>query len=58
MSCNHCVHSIEGNVGELKGVDHVKVHLSDGNVDVTFDPNIVDLKEITEVIEEQGYEVA
>ncbi|QQK80062.1 copper chaperone CopZ [Salicibibacter cibi] len=58
MSCDHCVHSIEGNVGDLNGVNHVKVHLSDENVEVSFDPSKVDLKEITEVIEEQGYEVA
>ncbi|MBM7634024.1 copper chaperone CopZ [Geomicrobium sediminis] len=58
MSCGHCVQSIEGNVSELTGVDHVKVHLSEGNVDVTFDPDKVDLNEITEVIEEQGYDVA
>ncbi|WP_059104882.1 copper chaperone CopZ [Shouchella shacheensis] len=58
MSCGHCVNSIEGNVGDLNGVNHVKVHLSEGTVDVTFDPDTVALKEITEVIEEQGYDVA
>ena len=58
MSCGHCVNSIEGSVGELNGVETVKVHLQDGQVDVTFDPKKVDLKDITEVIEEQGYDVA
>ncbi|GIN57299.1 copper chaperone CopZ [Lederbergia ruris] len=58
MSCGHCVNSIEGSVGELNGVEIVKVHLQDGTVDVTFDPEKVDLKDITEVIEEQGYDVA
>lgn len=58
MSCGHCVNSIEGNVGELKGVETVKVHLQDGKVDVAFDPEKVDLKDITEVIEEQGYDAA
>ncbi|TCN20437.1 copper chaperone CopZ [Mesobacillus foraminis] len=57
MSCGHCVNSIEGNVGELNGVESVKVHLAEGNVDVTFDPNAVSLKEITDVIEDQGYDV-
>ncbi len=57
MSCGHCVNSIEGNVGKLNGVDSVKVHLSEGKVDVTFDSTILSLNEITEVIEEQGYEV-
>lgn len=58
MSCGHCVNSIEGNVGELHGVEAVKVHLQNGKVDVTFDDEKVDFKDITEVIEEQGYDVA
>ncbi|MFD1065462.1 copper chaperone CopZ [Oceanobacillus locisalsi] len=58
MSCGHCVQSIEGNVGELNGVESVKVHLQDGKVDVSFDEEKVNLKDITEIIEEQGYDVA
>lgn len=57
MSCAHCVNSIEGNVGKLNGVDSVKVNLSEGKVDVSFDTNVVTLKEITDVIEDQGYDV-
>lgn len=58
MSCQHCVNSIETNVGELNGVNSVKVHLDAGTVDVTFDTEKVVLKDITEVIEDQGYDVA
>ncbi|WP_040980563.1 MULTISPECIES: copper chaperone CopZ [Oceanobacillus] len=58
MSCGHCISSIEGNVGELNGVESVKVHLQDGKVDVSFNPKQVELKDIREVIEEQGYDVA
>jgi copper chaperone len=57
MSCGHCVNSIEGNVSQLKGVESVKVHLSEGKVDVTFESNVVSLEEITDVIEDQGYDV-
>ncbi|RWR12586.1 copper chaperone CopZ [Siminovitchia fortis] len=57
MSCGHCVNSIEGEVGKLKGVQSVKVHLDQGKVDVTFDSNAVNLKEIKDVIEDQGYDV-
>lgn len=57
MSCGHCVNSIEGNVGELNGIKSVKVHLDEGKVDVTFDPNVMSLKEIKDVIEDQGYDV-
>ncbi|CDQ40016.1 MULTISPECIES: copper chaperone CopZ [Virgibacillus] len=58
MSCGHCVNSIEESVGELNGVETLKVHLQDGKVDVIFDPDKVNLKDIIEVIEEQGYDVA
>lgn len=58
MSCGHCVRSIESNVGQLAGVEKVKVHLEEGKVDVTFDQGKVDLKTIMEVIEDQGYDVA
>ncbi|TCP28893.1 copper chaperone [Scopulibacillus darangshiensis] len=58
MSCGHCVNSIEGNVGKLDGVASVKVHLENGKVDLRFDQDKVSLKEITDVIEEQGYDVA
>ncbi|MFD1065461.1 copper chaperone CopZ [Oceanobacillus locisalsi] len=58
MSCGHCVQTIEGNVGELNGVTSVKVHLDNGKVDVSFDEGKIDLKKITEVIEDQGYDVA
>ncbi|KKB33933.1 copper chaperone CopZ [Bacillus thermotolerans] len=57
MSCGHCVRSIEGSVGQLKGVELVKVHLAEGKVEVAFDANTVSLKEIKEVIEDQGYDV-
>ncbi|QKG85525.1 copper chaperone CopZ [Kroppenstedtia pulmonis] len=57
MSCGHCVNSIEGNVGKLNGVESVKVHLDEGKVDVTFDSNVMSLKEIKDVIEDQGYDV-
>ncbi|SDM72476.1 copper chaperone [Fictibacillus solisalsi] len=58
MSCNHCVNSIESNVGKLAGVTDVKVSLSEGKVDVTFDSNKVSLEQIKESIDDQGYEVA
>lgn len=57
MSCGHCISSIEGNVGKLNGIKSVKVNLSEGNVELTFDHTVVSLKEITDVIEEQGYDV-
>lgn len=58
MSCGHCVNSIEGSVGELKGVKSVKVHLDKGTVEIEFDSNSVSLETIKEEIEDQGYDVA
>lgn len=58
MSCGSCVNSIEGSVGQLDGVESVKVHFQDGKVDVSFHTDKVKLQAITEVIEEQGYRVA
>ncbi|WP_307892502.1 copper chaperone CopZ [Bacillus swezeyi] len=58
MSCNHCVQSVEGSVGKLSGVEAVKVDLSAGKVDVSFDSGKVSLTEIVDVIEDQGYDVA
>lgn len=57
MSCGHCVNSIEGSVGNLKGVEFVKVHLNAGNVDVKFNPSEVSLDKIKETIDDQGYDV-
>ncbi|WP_175637792.1 copper chaperone CopZ [Metabacillus schmidteae] len=57
MSCGHCVNSIEGKLGKLNGVSEVKVHLSEGKVDVAFDSTVVSLDEIKETIDDQGYDV-
>lgn len=57
MSCGHCLNPIEGNVGKLNGVHFVKVHLHEEKVDVSFDSKEVSLKEITDIIEDQGYDV-
>lgn len=56
MSCNHCVNSIEKNVGELTGVATVKVDLENNEVAVQFD-NVATLAKIKETIEDQGYDL-
>lgn len=57
MSCGHCVKTVENSVGQLAGVSSVKVNLELNNVEVNFDGNVVNLKQITDVIENQGYVV-
>ncbi|WP_316274093.1 copper chaperone CopZ [Bacillus halotolerans] len=58
MSCQHCVKAVETSVGELDGVSDVHVNLEAGKVDVTFDAGKVSVKDITDAIEDQGYDVA
>ncbi|MCY8808608.1 copper chaperone CopZ [Bacillus atrophaeus] len=58
MSCQHCVKAVESSVGELNGVSAVHVNLEAGEVDVSFHAGQVSLKEITDAIEDQGYDVA
>lgn len=57
MSCGHCVNSIETSIGELAGVEQVKVNLADALVDVAFDESQVSLTQIKETIDDQGYDV-
>jgi copper chaperone len=57
MSCSHCENSIKKAVGELKGVNDVKVDLKTKKVVVDFDPKKVNLKTIKDIIEDQGYDV-
>ena len=58
MSCGHCVKAIESSVTEISGVDNVQVHLENGTVDVEFNKDVVEVQQITNTIEEQGYTVA
>ncbi|NMD68884.1 copper chaperone CopZ [Bacillus sp. DNRA2] len=57
MSCDHCVKAVEGSVGELNGVQTVKVDLKAGTVNVQFNPEVVTLDAIKETIDDQGYDV-
>lgn len=56
MSCGHCVKSVENSVGALNGVERVLVELNNGTVAVEYN-NDVDVKKITDTIEDQGYTV-
>ncbi|MOA70597.1 Copper chaperone CopZ [compost metagenome] len=57
MSCGHCVKAVEGSVGQLAGVDTVKVHLDSAQVEIAFDETKVSLEQIKETIDDQGYDV-
>jgi len=58
MTCRNCASTVEKSVEKLDGVNHVKVDLDNGNVDVEYNPSSVNLSEIKSAIEDSGYEVA
>jgi len=37
ISCGHCTHTIESEVGELQGVQSVKAAIDTKKVEITFD---------------------
>jgi copper chaperone len=57
MSCGHCEKAVRTALMELEGVNEVQVHLSKGKVDVQFDDQKVNLAQMKEAIEDQGYDV-
>ena len=58
ISCEHCQHVIEGAVGQLEGVSHVSVDIPAKAVHIDYDPEIVTLAKIEEVLDDTGYTVA
>ena len=58
ISCEHCQHAIEGALGELVGVNTVKVDIPSKTVSLTDDPQKVTLTMIEGVLDDPGYTVA
>jgi copper chaperone len=58
ISCEHCQHAIEGELGKLAGVDTVKVDIPTKTVHIDYDPQKVTLTKIEEVLDDIGYTVA
>lgn len=57
ISCDHCKSSIEGALNGLDGVAKADVSIDDKTVTVDWDDTLVDLDQIREAIEDQGYDV-
>jgi copper chaperone len=57
MTCGHCVKAVEESVGKLSGVENVVVDLESSSVEINYQGDKVDLKKITDTIEDQGYDV-
>ena len=58
ISCERCKHAIEKALGELVGVDTVKVDIPTKTVNLTYDPRKITLAKIEEVLDDTGYTVA
>ncbi|MFC5401347.1 cation transporter [Cohnella soli] len=55
MGGHHCVLVIEGVLNKLGAAG--KVDLASHTVDVSYDENRIDIEDVKEAIEEQGYDV-
>ncbi len=58
ISCENCQHAIEGAVGKLEGVSQVQVDIPTRTVQIDYDPKIVTLTKIEEVLDDTGYTLA
>lgn len=55
MSCKHCVASVEKGVGEMPGIEKVKVNLRKEKADIKFDDQVISSQQILAKISELGY---
>jgi copper chaperone len=57
ISCDHCKHTIERELGTLPGVQSVSVEVPSKHVDVRFDPSRISEATIITKLDEEGYPV-
>lgn len=57
MTCVACQNKIEKKLSRTAGVKHAKVSYGKGTADITYDADIVALKDICSIIENLGYRV-
>lgn len=55
MTCASCVQAIERSVGKMDGVSNVSVNLATEKMAVSFDPEALNVSDITGVVEDTGY---
>jgi copper chaperone len=57
MTCSHCVHAVQTEIGKLPGVSAVEVDLGAGSVTIEAEP-LPGPDALREAIAEAGYELA
>ncbi|MGZ7117183.1 MAG: heavy metal translocating P-type ATPase, partial [Methanobacterium sp.] len=56
MTCAMCVKAIEDGLGRLDGISNVNVNLSSEKAYITYNPRMVTIEDIKNVIEDIGYD--
>jgi copper chaperone len=57
ISCEHCVHAINGALKGLPGVETVKTDIPTKTVHLRYDPNQVTMAKIEVVLDDIGYTI-
>lgn len=58
VSCQHCVHAIDGALSEIPGVKQVTTDIPTKTVHLRYYPDQVSLPKIEAVLDDIGYTVA
>ena len=58
MTCNSCVKSIEGTVGDVPGVKSIKVSLEEKSGKIIFNPNLTGENALRDAVDDMGFEAA
>ncbi|RDD46822.1 Copper-transporting ATPase 2 [Trichoplax sp. H2] len=56
MTCNSCVKSIQSNVATMKGLESIKVSLSQEEGEIAYFPHLIDYRAIINEIEDMGFD--
>jgi copper chaperone len=58
VSCEHCVKTINGALGQLSGVEAVSTDIPSKTVHLRYDPSQVSMDTIEATLDDAGYTVA
>ena len=58
VSCEHCVKTINGALGQLVGVESVSTDIASKTVNLRYDPGQVSMDTIEATLDDVGYTVA
>ena len=56
MVCKSCVDTIQGVLGEYTGIEEIEVSLEKETANVTYQPDLINIQTIIELIEDMGFE--